>query len=161
MIDSTTLFNDRFDINRITPNYIKKIIDSDIKLIYLINKIDLLSQENYNYLQENCNKLLSDWNLISCKTLMGFEDFNNKFTKTIEELCGNPMNEMLFSTSRHEAHLKKVVQQINLSIQTIEKDMAIAAHHLRQAAQQFSYITGKITTDDILDVIFKDFCIGK
>ena len=130
-------------------------------MVYLFNKIDLLSHQNYIYLQQYCNQLSYDWNLISCKTLIGFEDFTQKFTKIIEELCGNPMQEMLFSTSRHEAHLIKVVEQINLSIITIQKDIAIAAYHLRQAAQHISYITGKITTDDILDVIFKDFCIGK
>lgn len=40
-------------------------------------------------------------------------------------------------------------------------DLAIAAHHLRLAMRSLSEISGEVTTEDILDVIFKDFCIGK
>jgi tRNA modification GTPase len=32
---------------------------------------------------------------------------------------------------------------------------------LRVAAQAIGKITGKITTDDLLDVVFSRFCIGK
>lgn len=40
-------------------------------------------------------------------------------------------------------------------------DIVLAAEQLRQALRQLGKITGKITTEEILDVIFQDFCIGK
>lgn len=40
-------------------------------------------------------------------------------------------------------------------------DLAITAAHLRQAARSLGKITGEVTADDVLDVIFRDFCIGK
>jgi tRNA modification GTPase len=37
----------------------------------------------------------------------------------------------------------------------------LAAQSLRKATREIGKITGKITSEDIFDVIFKDFCIGK
>jgi tRNA modification GTPase len=42
-----------------------------------------------------------------------------------------------------------------------EMDIVLAAEELRKALRNIGKITGKITTEDILDVIFRDFCIGK
>jgi tRNA modification GTPase len=37
----------------------------------------------------------------------------------------------------------------------------IAAEELRYAAQAIGRVTGDIGVEDILDSLFKDFCIGK
>lgn len=40
-------------------------------------------------------------------------------------------------------------------------DLAICAEDLRKAVLHLGKITGHVTTEQILDVIFRDFCIGK
>ena len=40
-------------------------------------------------------------------------------------------------------------------------DFALSAEELRKACRWIGYITGHVTSEEILDVIFKDFCIGK
>lgn len=40
-------------------------------------------------------------------------------------------------------------------------DLAITAEYLREAIRCIGRITGAINTEEILDVIFRDFCIGK
>ncbi|XP_069955377.1 tRNA modification GTPase GTPBP3, mitochondrial isoform X1 [Cherax quadricarinatus] len=42
-----------------------------------------------------------------------------------------------------------------------EDTIVVAAHYLHQAATSLGYVTGSITTDDVLDHIFSAFCIGK
>ena len=37
----------------------------------------------------------------------------------------------------------------------------LRAEDLRQAADALGRITGRIDVEDLLDVIFRDFCIGK
>jgi tRNA modification GTPase len=37
----------------------------------------------------------------------------------------------------------------------------IIAEELRQAAQALGRLTGRVDVEDVLDVIFRDFCIGK
>jgi len=43
----------------------------------------------------------------------------------------------------------------------MNNEIVFAAEELRHAAISIGKITGKIEIDEILDVIFKDFCIGK
>jgi hypothetical protein len=40
-------------------------------------------------------------------------------------------------------------------------DMAIAGEELRLAIRHLGKITGRVNIEDVLDVIFSDFCIGK
>lgn len=163
VIDSKSVIDNNFDSKVLEPDYLKTTLNSNSskKLFYLFNKIDLLSKQNYDYLQNYLNNSSINWSAISCKTSIGFNEFTQKFTQTVEQLCGNPLSETLFSSVRQETHLKKVVQNIQLSIESLDEDIAVSAHYLREAAEQISHITGRITTEDVLDVIFKDFCIGK
>ena len=46
-------------------------------------------------------------------------------------------------------------------VDLIEKDVVLAAEELRHAATALGKATGAIDTERILDVIFRDFCIGK
>ena len=39
--------------------------------------------------------------------------------------------------------------------------LVICAHHLRKAVREIGFVSGKVSSDKILDVIFADFCIGK
>ena len=40
-------------------------------------------------------------------------------------------------------------------------EVVLAAEELRYAAQAVGMISGRIDVEEILDVVFKDFCIGK
>lgn len=42
-----------------------------------------------------------------------------------------------------------------------DSDVILAADELRYAAQSIGQITGQIGVEDVLEVIFRDFCIGK
>lgn len=42
-----------------------------------------------------------------------------------------------------------------------EDQLVLAADELRRALTHLGRITGQVVVDDILDVVFSDFCIGK
>lgn len=42
-----------------------------------------------------------------------------------------------------------------------EETLLLAAHHLQRATNHLGYVTGHVTTEDVLDHIFSAFCIGK
>jgi len=44
---------------------------------------------------------------------------------------------------------------------SFDKEIEIGAEILRICCQNIGEITGKIAVDELLDVIFNDFCIGK
>ena len=43
----------------------------------------------------------------------------------------------------------------------ITDDVVLAAEDLRYAANAIGKITGAIDVEDVLDVVFREFCIGK
>lgn len=42
-----------------------------------------------------------------------------------------------------------------------DKSLDLAAEELRTSIRHLGRITGKVGIEEILDVVFKDFCIGK
>lgn len=41
------------------------------------------------------------------------------------------------------------------------KGLVLAARHLRDAAEALGRIVGRVYTDDLLDMVFSRFCVGK
>jgi tRNA modification GTPase len=61
--------------------------------------------------------------------------------------------------ARHREALEDCVQSL---IRFAQIDLPeLAAEDLRMATRSLSRITGRIDVEDVLDVVFSDFCIGK
>lgn len=78
--------------------------------------------------------------------------------------CGTPSRENpSFTQARHRYHLTECLNALDQYISMSERDSEIdlAAHYLRTALNSLGKITGHVSTEHILDIIFKDFCIGK
>ena len=65
----------------------------------------------------------------------------------------------LFSRARHRAALNAAVEALKRF--DLDLGVELAAEELRLAATAIGRITGAILADDILDVVFREFCIGK
>lgn len=80
--------------------------------------------------------------------------------------CGEPAaNSPTITNNRHRHLLANCLEHLEIFIDDFRVgeclDYAISAQHLREAIQCIGHITGSISTEQILDVIFRDFCIGK
>jgi tRNA modification GTPase len=75
------------------------------------------------------------------------------------------MSEMPSLTQqRHRDNLTKCVSCLKNYINSTDsndQDYALMSEELRKASRWIGIITGHVTTEEILDVIFRDFCIGK
>ena len=60
---------------------------------------------------------------------------------------------------RHREALREV--QASLIRAQAAPEIALAAEDLRMAMRALGRITGTVRVDELLDVIFRDFCIGK
>ncbi len=61
--------------------------------------------------------------------------------------------------ARHRAALERA--QGHLIAATGQTDLVLVAEELRLAARALASLTGRIDVEDLLEVIFRDFCIGK
>jgi tRNA modification GTPase len=67
----------------------------------------------------------------------------------------------LISRVRQRKLLEEAADSLQRSIEVIGKGEELAAEELRAAAQCLGRLLGRVDVEDILDAIFRDFCIGK
>jgi tRNA modification GTPase len=67
----------------------------------------------------------------------------------------------LISRERQRKLLEQTVVSLQRSTSVIEHGEELAAEDLRIAARSLGQLLGRVDVEDLLDVIFRDFCIGK
>jgi tRNA modification GTPase len=65
----------------------------------------------------------------------------------------------LVTRQRHRAALHEVIDALKRALTVGQEELV--AEELRLAARALGRLTGRVDVEDILDVIFRDFCIGK
>ena len=122
-------------------------------LILLYNKIDLnpLAKSQVN-----------DAIYISAKKKEGIEMFKNKMLE-LTNTANIDNNQIIVSNNRHLEALQNAVEKIEHTIDGLNNNISgdFLAMDIRQALYHIGEITGEISTDDLLDNIFSNFCIGK
>jgi tRNA modification GTPase len=67
----------------------------------------------------------------------------------------------LIGRERHRKLLRDAAEMLQRSMDVVGKGEEFAAEELRAAAHSLGRLLGRVDVEDILDSIFKDFCIGK
>ncbi len=119
----------------------------DENTILVENKIDLLTKsKNSNSIQ------ISLTNNTNTSALL------KKLEEKILELIPS-QSSPLITQERYRIALQNAVS--NLENFNLQKNIELAAEDLRMTAREIGKITGKVDIENILDVIFSRFCIGK
>jgi tRNA modification GTPase len=129
--------------------------------IIVMNKTDLLVTESYNN-KDLFTKPNVCW--VSCTQGGGIREFLDSLQSYLSEMCGTPgVGSPSLTQARHRHHLTECLaslQQFTTQLGS-EEDLVFRAEALRLSLNAIGHITGRIGVEDILDVVFKDFCIGK
>uniref|UniRef100_A0A674H549 5-taurinomethyluridine-[tRNA] synthase subunit GTPB3, mitochondrial n=1 Tax=Taeniopygia guttata TaxID=59729 RepID=A0A674H549_TAEGU len=101
--------------------------------------------------------------LLSCKTGEGLEALLELLAQQLAQLCGDPLSGWPSLTqSRHSRHLGACAAALGRFGDLGDSgDLALAAEQLRLARRELGRITGHVGAEDVLDIIFRDFCVGK
>ena len=67
----------------------------------------------------------------------------------------------LISRARQRKLLQQTVDSLRRSLTVAEEGEELAAEELRAAAYSLGRLLGRVDVEDILDVIFREFCVGK
>ncbi|XP_005409728.2 PREDICTED: tRNA modification GTPase GTPBP3, mitochondrial [Chinchilla lanigera] len=128
---------------------------SSQRLLLVLNKCDLLPAEGPR-LQPGPHPHL----LLSCLTEAGLDGLLGALKKELAVLCGDPSTgPPLLTRARHLHHLQRCLEALGRYRQ--EADLALAAEALRVARRHLTQLAGGGSSEEILDIIFRDFCVGK
>lgn len=120
-------------------------IDAD-KILSVMNKADKTDAKE-------------DGNIwISAKTGQGVDALIEKIAGFVDERMGL-REEPSLTRLRHRDALRECVADLRSSLNAPEQELA--AEDLRMAMRSLGKITGRVQVEELLDLIFKDFCIGK
>jgi tRNA modification GTPase len=98
---------------------------------------------------------------LSCRTGEGFERLLEALGAAAAERL-SPAGGPAPTRSRHRAALRAALEALERFRQApAGAELALLAEDLRLAARALGRLTGRVGVDDILDLIFAEFCIGK
>ena len=67
----------------------------------------------------------------------------------------------LISRTRQRKLLQETAASLRRSVDVVGKGEELAAEELRAAAHSLGRLLGRVDVEDVLDVIFREFCVGK
>ena len=137
---------------------INQIKENKKKVIVLLNKIDL--NKKINFEGHNLENIVE----ISAKDNIGIEDMQEKiYSYIVEEDVENSSEKLIITNIRHKTALEKTKDAIRNIFETIDMGlpMDLISVDLKEALDSLSEITGEISSEDILDHVFGNFCVGK
>lgn len=138
----------------------RQILKTVAGLPYLIvfNKGDLTRAVESSDLPSGAERIV-----ISAKTGLGLEELKVAIRGRLVS-PGFEVNEALVVTNvRHRTALRRAQDSLTHASESVRMQLAgeLVAMDLRVAADALGEITGAITTDEILEKVFAEFCIGK
>mmetsp|Transcript_6906 Transcript_6906/g.9744 ORF Transcript_6906/g.9744 Transcript_6906/m.9744 type:complete len:672 (-) Transcript_6906:47-2062(-) len=155
-------------------------------VLVVMNKMDLLSdaaqandETTTTAIDESASSLpttIGGKYGISCETNDGVDVFLDALTDKVLAKVSSPSTTTngnsgdsategaLITRARHRQHVKDAVDALH-RFDSLSKQgymaLDMAAEELRLAASELGRITGAVDVEDVLDVLFSDFCIGK
>jgi tRNA modification GTPase len=155
--DSAESINNRVESIR------EMIRESDKRLIILINKTDTATEDRKGELAKEINLEAKDILLfISAKEKSGLEDLRLMLSDiSVKDKLNS--DDVIITNVRHYEALLRVSESLQRVISGLDNQIPedLIAIDIRQAIHYLGEITGKITSDEVLTNIFRNFCIGK
>ena len=150
-----------FDISKPFNENDRKILDiiSKKESLILLNKYDLVKDIE---LPEEINNTGKEHVYTSMLEKKGTEDVIEWITKKTESLKINKNNDIIIIHERQ----KKVITDVIEMIEQILKDLEIipidmVSENIRDVINKINELTGENVKEEVLNEIFKNFCLGK
>jgi len=131
-------------------------------LLILINKKDVLSDEDVSDINLKLETLNVTLILISAKQKTGIEELKNQLFSFVNTGALRN-NETIVTNTRHYDSLLKALDEIQKVKYGLQSKLPsdLIAIDIKEALYQFGMITGQVTNNELLGNIFANFCIGK
>jgi tRNA modification GTPase len=125
----------------------------------VINKMDLMDRAEAEKIESKFKKS-NKVHFISSTTGMGVEDLVIAIARFAERFFTQEAT--LVTRERQRSHLREAVLALQGAGEAAQEGREeIVAEQLRLATRALGRLLGRVDVEDVLDVIFRDFCIGK
>lgn len=100
---------------------------------------------------------------VSCRTGAGIDELRSRIREAVQRGMVRPREHAWAVNLRHQRVLEEAGKSLEQAIASARSSLSpeFIAVDLRDALDHLGMITGATCTDDILERIFRDFCIGK
>ena len=139
-------------------NLVIELFDDPTKLNFhderltILNKCDLHNQENKKY-----DRAIN----ISVTTGVGIDHLIKEISEKVSNNFGS-YSDTIPTKTRYILGVQNSIQSLlNAKIIDLKNNTELMVEELRLAIQEIGKITGHVDVEEYLEVIFKDFCIGK
>ena len=146
----------------------EKLSEEDMKIYEHLQTKKTIGIVNKKDLEQNAElsefPAISRWIEISAKENLGIKDMEDEIYSTVIKGGVEDSSQKLVITNvRHKSALEKTKDAIKNILETIEigLPMDLIAVDLKEALDSLSEVTGEISTEDLLDHVFSNFCVGK
>lgn len=131
------------------------------KAIIILNKMDLKAKIDEN--NENLKKLSGNIIKMSALKNIGIDKLYEKITEMFNLNEINLDNENVITNVRQKNLITKAIENVKKAKETIEQKMPIdiVAIFIKDILEDLDKITGEVVTEDIIEEIFANFCLGK
>ncbi len=159
---------------------LKKAAEADLKIFLLDAANPILREEDKNLIDENTIMVINKLDLrVASEALKLLYCCHYSKENIVEISLSKNLNTSALLKKLEEKILQIIPHQIspaitqeryannlldcvtNLEKFSLKKNIELAAEDLRMSARALGKITGKVDVENILDVIFSRFCIGK
>ena len=129
-------------------------------VLTVINKIDLGKKSEREI---SCLGTAEERVKISAKNQLGIDDLKQAIFKKITSGKEQWEEDACSPNLRHQVALKQAMSAVMRVLSTLEVGLTndLIAIDLQECLDCMGDIVGETTTDDILDVVFEQFCLGK
>lgn len=129
------------------------------KVIGILNKIDMERKVDLSKLTK-----IKSWIEISAMKNIGIDEMEDKiYHHIVDGNVEDSSQKITITNIRHKSALEKTKQYVENIFDTIHAGlpMDLMAVDIKGALDSLSEVTGEISSEDLLDHIFSNFCVGK
>jgi tRNA modification GTPase len=100
---------------------------------------------------------------VSAQQRLGLDPLRQAVVQLVEQNAAPPADAPVLTNARHQAALQRSREALRLACASIDAQQPadLVAVDAQAALDEIGSITGAITSEDVLDRIFQEFCIGK
>lgn len=140
------------------PEGLSRWVDDDTMIV--VTQIDLAESDAMFHVKHSKPAGLYNPSFVSAKTGQGIDGLFETLKAIVQERMA-PREMPTLTRIRHQQALELAIDHLTRFEGNAGNDAVLSAEDVRMAVRAVGSITGRVGVEDMLDIVFSDFCIGK